>query len=155
MNRKEMRRKDRELTTEEAMRILKNGKFGVMSVMGDDEYPYGIPLHYVIIGNCLYFHSTAEGGYKTSCLERNPKICFTVIETEDGIKCKSAIFFGTARCVPEKREEVLEKMIEKFIPKMAWDSAKNGIPYAKDSICAYELNMEHLTAKYIDKPAGK
>lgn len=154
MNQKEMRRKDRELKAAEAIEILQNGKFGILSVMGDNEYPYGVPLHYVIIGNSLYFHCAAEGGYMTSCLERNPKICFTVVETEDGINCRSAIFFGTARCVSEKREAVLEKLVEKFVPEIAWDNAKSGIPDAKDSICAYELDIRHLTAKRIDKPAN-
>lgn len=152
---REMRRKDRELSTEEAKQILLNGKFGVMSVLGDDGYPYGVPLHYVIIGNNLYFHCTVEGGYKIVCLERNPKISFTVVETEDGIKCKSAIFFGVASCVPDKREMVLSKLIEKFVPEVAWTQAKSGIPFSKDKILAYELKIEHITAKYVDKPAGK
>lgn len=155
MIKKEMRRKDRELYATEAMEILQNGKFGVLSVMGDDGYPYGVPLHYVMIDDSLYFHSTAEGGYKISCLERNPKISFTVIETEDGIKCRSAIFFGVAAPMPKMRESVLEKLVEKFVPQMAWEQAKSGIPFAQNAICAYRLEIEHLTAKLIDKPAGK
>lgn len=155
MVKKEMRRKDRELSESEAKEILKNGKFGVLSVMGDDGYPYGVPLHYVLIDDSIYFHSTAKSGYKTSCLERNPKISFTVIETEDGVKCRSAIFFGTAISVPEMRERVLEKLVEKFVPQMAWEQAKSGIPFAKNAICAYKLGIEQLTAKFIDKPAGK
>lgn len=155
MIKKEMRRKDRELSTAEAEEILRNGKYGVLAVMGDDGYPYGVPLHYVMIDDSLYFHSTTEGGYKISCLERNPKMSFTVIETEDGVKCRSAIFFGVASPVPEMRESVLEKLVEKFVPQMAWEHAKSGIPFAKNSICAYKLEVEHLTAKFIDKPAGK
>lgn len=108
-----------------------------------------------MIDNRLYFHCTAEGGYKVSCLERNSKICFTVVETEDGITGRSAVFFGTAVCVPEKREKVLEKLIEKFVPKIGWEQAKSGIPFSKDSVCAYELSIEQLTAKLISKPTGK
>lgn len=74
----------------------------------------------------LYFHATAEGGYKISCLERNPKISFTVIETKDGIKCRSAIFFGVAISVLEMRESILEKLVEKFVPQMAWAQAKSS-----------------------------
>lgn len=155
MIKKEMRRKDRELSAAEAMGILQIGKFGVLSVMGNDGYPYGVPLHYVLINDSLYFHSTAEGGYKISCLERNPKISFTVIETEDGIKCKSAIFFGVTIPVHEMRKSVLEKLVEKLVPQIAWAQAKSGIPFAKNAICAYKLEIENLTAKFIDKPAGK
>lgn len=155
MMKHEMRRKDRELSAADAKEIFQNGKFGVLSVMGDDGYPYGIPLHYIVIEDNLYFHSTAAGGYKISCLERNPKISFTVIETEDGVKCRSAILFGTAVSVPAMRTCVLEKLVEKFVPPAAWEKAKGGIPFAKDAICAYKLEIESLTAKMIDKPAGK
>lgn len=151
----EMRRKDRELSIEEAKQILLDGKFGIMSVMGEDGCPYGVPLHYVVIGGSLFFHCTAAGGYKIDCLEQNPRISFTVVETDDGIRCRSAILFGTALCVPDKRELVLNGLIEKFVPEAAWAQAKAGIPFSKDKILAYELDIEHLTGKYVDKPAGK
>lgn len=150
-----MRRKDRELSSEEARESLQNGKYGVLSVIGADGYPYGVPLHYVIIDGNLYFHSTREGGYKARSLEQNPKISFTVIDTEDGIKSRSVILFGTAACVPDKREAVLSGLIEKFVPEAAWAQAKEGIPYSIGKISAYELKIECLTAKLVDKPAGK
>lgn len=151
---REMRRKDRELSKEEAKEILKNGKYGVLSVIGEDGYPYGIPLHYVIIDGKPYFHSTKEGGYKADCMKSNPKISFTVIEPLEGVRCKSAILFGKVNLVPEKRGEVLERMVEKFVPQFAWEQAKGGIPYATDNVEAYELNIDYLTAKVIDKPEG-
>lgn len=150
-----MRRKDRELSATQAYEILQKGKYGVLSVIGDDGYPYGIPLHYVIINKNLYFHSTAEGGYKIECLKRNPKISFTVIETHDGVKCKSAIFFGVAIPMPNMQEKVLQHLVEKFVSRTAWEQAKSGIAYAKNAVCVYKLEIEQLTAKFIDKPAGK
>jgi hypothetical protein len=50
------------------------------------------------------------------------------------------------------REEVLAKIVEKFVPPFAWEQAKGGIPFAKDGIEAYEISIDHLTAKVIDKP---
>jgi len=152
---KDMRRKDRQLSTDEAMELLQNGKYGVMSVVSEDDYPYGVPLHYVMMDGKLYFHCSAFGGHKTDCLKYNPKISFTVLEPQEGMRCKSVIFFGTARPVSEKRVGILEKIVEKFVPEIAWEQAKNGIPFAKDNIEAYELTIEHLTAKVIDKPDGR
>ena len=43
MNEK-MRRKDRETTEERAYEILKNGEYGILSTIGEDGYPYGVPL---------------------------------------------------------------------------------------------------------------
>lgn len=139
----------------EAMEILQKGKYRVMSVVGGDGYPYGVPLHYVMMDGKLYFHCAVDGGHKTDCLNHNPKISFTVIEPQEGMRCRSAIFFGAARPVPEKRAIVLEKIVEKFIPELAWTQAKGGIPFAKDKIEAYEITLDRLTAKFIDKSDGQ
>lgn len=152
---KNLRRQDRALSNEETYEILKKGKFGILSVVGENGYPYGMPIHYVILDNSLYFHCSSSGGQKIDALKSNAKICFTVIETEDGIKSRSAIFFGTAKEVKEKRQMVLEKLVEKFVPEIAWESAKQGIPYALDNVLAFELSIEYLTGKWIDKPEGR
>lgn len=151
---KNLRRQDRVLSNEDAKAILKRGKYGVLSVIGENGYPYGIPIHYIMSENSLYFHCSSAGGHKVDALKNNSKICFTVIETEDEIKSKSVIFFGTANVVNEKRKLVLEKLVEKFVPEIAWENAKQGIPHALDNIFAYELNIEHLSGKWIDKPEG-
>lgn len=152
---KEMRRKDREMSRDAAMEILNNGKYGVMAVVGDDGYPYGIPLHYVVIDGELYFHSAADGGHKTECFTHNPKASFTVIETEDGVKSKSAILFGTVELMPDMHVTVLEKMVEKFVPPFAWEQAKSGAQFAQNGIIAYRIKADHMTAKWIDKPEQK
>ena len=41
---REMRRKKQQLEESECVEILKNEKRGVLSVIGDDGYPYGIPM---------------------------------------------------------------------------------------------------------------
>jgi nitroimidazol reductase NimA-like FMN-containing flavoprotein (pyridoxamine 5'-phosphate oxidase superfamily) len=149
---KEMRRKDRELSSEVADEILAGGKYGVMAVVGENGYPYGVPLHYVVIDGNVYFHSTIEGGHKTECFAHNPKVSFTVIESEDGIKARSVIIFGTVEAVSDMRSAVLEKLIEKFVPPFAWEQAKAGVPYAQNGIMAYRLKAKHITAKFVDKP---
>ena len=44
---REMRRKMQALTAEETAEILKRNTSGVLSLNGDDGYPYGVPLSYV------------------------------------------------------------------------------------------------------------
>lgn len=149
---KEMRRKDRELTRDAAMEILNKGKYGVLAVAGTDGYPYGVPLHYVLIDGNICFHSAAAGGHKTECFSHNAKACFTVIETKNGIKARSTIIFGTVEMVPEMKVIVLEKLVEKFVPRFAWRFAKPGIQSAQNNFIAYRLKPEHITAKFIDRP---
>ena len=50
MNEK-MRRKDRETTEERAYEILKNGEYGILSTIGEDGYPYGVPVNFAVEGN--------------------------------------------------------------------------------------------------------
>lgn len=152
---KKMRRKDRELPREAAVEILNKGKFGVMALVGENGYPYGVPLHYVVIDGDLYFHSSADGGHKTECFAHNSKASFTVVETKNSIKARSAIAFGTIEIMTDKRIDVVEKLVEKFVPKFAWKMAKAGIQPAQDKLIAYRLKIEHITAKFIDKPSGK
>ena len=59
---RKMRRFKQEISLEECIEILTNEKRGVLSVIGDDGYPYGIPInHYYKNDNCIYFHGAKEG----------------------------------------------------------------------------------------------
>ena len=43
---RKMIRAKQQLTREECIEILKTEKRGVLSVLGDDSYPYGMPLNH-------------------------------------------------------------------------------------------------------------
>lgn len=45
-----MRRFKQQLSAEETERILQTGKYCVMAVSGDDDYPYAVPVNYVYDG---------------------------------------------------------------------------------------------------------
>lgn len=152
---KTLKRQDRALSNEETTELLRNGKYGVLSLLGEQGYPYGVPIHYVLHDNCIYFHSSAQIGHKAEAIKENAKASFTRIETEDGIKSKSVICFGKVIMVKEKRQMVLEKMVERFVPEQGWEQAKKGIPYALDQVSAYAFQIEHQSGKWIDKPAGR
>ena len=56
-----MRRKRQELTETECIEILEKATSGVLSLLGDDGYPYGVPITPVLVGRKLYFHSAIKG----------------------------------------------------------------------------------------------
>ncbi|MHC4207121.1 MAG: pyridoxamine 5'-phosphate oxidase family protein, partial [Planctomycetota bacterium] len=58
---KELRRKDRAITEEEAMTLLSSAEYGVLSTVSDNGEPYGVPLNFCIIDHCIYFHCAIEG----------------------------------------------------------------------------------------------
>jgi nitroimidazol reductase NimA-like FMN-containing flavoprotein (pyridoxamine 5'-phosphate oxidase superfamily) len=58
---REIRLKDRVVDDEKAVEIIKKGSYGVLSTIGADGYPYGVPLNYTYFNNCICFHCAQEG----------------------------------------------------------------------------------------------
>ena len=78
-----MRRIKQQLSEDEALEVLKNAKRGVLSVIGDDGWPYGIHLNPYWEDGRLYFHG-AKSGHKIDALRRDARTSFTDID--DGVK---------------------------------------------------------------------
>ena len=97
-----MRRKDRELTPEQAWEIVDQCSEGVVAMMDEDGAPYAVPVNLVREENRMYFHS-AMAGKKTDCLRGSPRVCVTCVERgaeidQPGLTTRyaSAILTGTA-----------------------------------------------------------
>lgn len=56
-----MRRFKQYLPHSEVERILQQGKYCVIAVSGDDDYPYAVPVNYVYDGKVIYLHSASAG----------------------------------------------------------------------------------------------
>ena len=56
---REMRRKDRQVTQEEALKILKKAEYGILATSDEQNLPYGVPLSYAYEDHCIYFHCAA------------------------------------------------------------------------------------------------
>lgn len=57
---REMRRKRQQLSEEESIGILQKATAGTLALLGDNGYPYAVPISYVYANGKLYFHSLAE-----------------------------------------------------------------------------------------------
>ena len=68
---RELTRKKQKLSLEECKSILKMEKRGVLSVYGDNGYPYGMPMNhfYDERDGKIYFHGAKEG-HKIDALSR-------------------------------------------------------------------------------------
>ena len=66
---REVARKKQALTSEQIIEILKAEKRGVLSVCGDNGYPYGLPINfwYNEENGYIYFHS-GKKGHKTDAV---------------------------------------------------------------------------------------
>lgn len=105
---RELSRKNKQLSGEECIKVLKNSTRGVLSVNGDEGYPYGMPMNhfYNDTDGCIYFHC-GKFGHRTDSLKKSDKVSFCVfdngIREENGwaYNVKSVIVFGKAELVED------------------------------------------------------
>lgn len=116
----QMRRKDRETDETTAKEILKNAQSGVLSTIGRDGYPYGVPVNYIIDGNKIYFHCAWNVGHKIENIKYSDKVCFTAVEASEVVpegrftRYRSAIVFGKAKRMTDDRHHALELLLDKY-----------------------------------------
>ena len=74
---REMRRSKQQLSQEECTEILKQEVRGVLSVLGEDGYPYGMPLDhwYDEKNGKIYFHGAKEG-HKIDAIKACDKVSY-------------------------------------------------------------------------------
>ncbi len=147
----EMRRIDRKLTETEAIEILERCEYGILSTIGEDGYPYGVPVSYVMSSNKIYLHAAKGVGKKFTNIQNNPKVCFTVVGNTEvlpsqfGTKYESVIIFGEAKVLQDKCS-ALEKMVEKYSMEYKEAGAKY-IDAAMDKVDIYEITIEFISGK--------
>ena len=122
-----IRRQDRLLTAEEAYTLLKEGEYGVLSMITPEGTPYGVPVNYVWDGDGAIYIHCASDGRKLNCIRHNPCVSFCV----GGHTCVPPDKFTTAyksivlACRAEtgldedERWRALRMIIQKYSPQFA------------------------------------
>ena len=155
---RELRRKKQELSRQECLEVLINEKRGVLSVNGDDGYPYGMPLNhfYNEEDGCLYFHG-GKIGHRIDAIKRNDKVSYCVYdegylkEGDWALNVKSVIVFGKMTFIEDKDEIVrISKLIsDKFnAPK---EYVEDEINTALNATLCLKLNIEHISGKLVNE----
>ena len=151
---REMRRKKQQLTDAECIDILARNTSGVLAVLGDDDYPYAVPLSYYSDTNKIYFHC-AKSGHKLDAIQRNCKSSFCVIDQDLIIPAeyttyfRSVIVFGRIRVLQDEQEKraAIEKLAIKYAPDDSIDGRQQAIDREWAPLCMLEMNIEHMTGK--------
>ena len=149
-----MRRIKQQLSEEEALEVLKNAKRGVLSVIGDDGWPYGVYLNPHYENGKIYFHS-ARVGHKIDALRNDVRASFTIID--EGIKdeggwaytFKSVVVFGKVEFVENQNEaiEICRRLARRFNPSEA--DIEDEIRRAASHVQVFALVPEHITCKRV------
>jgi len=151
---REIARKKQALSREESIGLLKTEMRGVLSLVGDDGYPYGLPIDhwYNEEDGCLYFHSGPKG-HKIDAMRENPKASFCIYDRgyrEEGdwaLHIKSVIVFGKIEIVEDhaKAIELTRALSFKYTPDAAY--IQEEIDKYGHEVLVFRLVPEHITGK--------
>lgn len=155
---RKMRRSRQQIPEEECLEVLKQEKRGVLSVLGDDGYPYGIPLDhwYSEKDRRLYFHG-AKTGHKIDAISACDKVSYCVMdegfrkEGEWALNIRSVVVFGRMRVVQdeEKKREICTGICRKFTDDEEYLAKEFRRSFA--SVNCLELIPEHMTGKLVNE----
>lgn len=155
---RKMRRIKQQITEDECIRILKENPRGVLSMIGDDGYPYGIPLnhYYSEDDGVLYFHC-AKTGHKLDAIKACDKVSFCVYdkgyrkEGEWALNINSVVIFGRMKLVTdeEKTREFCINLARKFTDDEEY--LEKELKYSLPNVQCLELIPEHITGKLVNE----
>lgn len=155
---RKMRRFKQQLTEEECRQILRQEPRGVLAVLGDDAYPYALPMDFVYDDETghLFFHCAKEG-HKLDAVRRHDKVSFCVYdrgfrrEGEWALNIRSVIVFGRMREVRAGKE--IERRVRqlglKYYPSA--EDVEKEMAQAANRVLCLELVPEYVTGKIVNE----
>lgn len=145
--------KENALDDKETIEIIIKGSFGVLSTIGEDGYPYGVPLNYTYFNDCICFHCALEG-HKIENIDFNDKVSFCVVTKSDVLAnefdtdYESAIAFGKAFVVTDDSEK--KDILLSVLNKYSSEYIKAGENYMKkfwDETKVVKIKIDYLSGK--------
>lgn len=155
---RELNRIKQKLSMEESIAILQQEPRGVLSVIGDDGYPYGMPMDhwYNDTDGCLYFHSNKKG-HKVDAMNRCSKASYCVYdqgflrEGEWALNIRSVIVFGRIEIVEDYNTAmaIVRQLSLKYTDDIAYIDRE--IQQSGKNTLVFRLVPEHITGKLVNE----
>ncbi len=150
-----MRRFRQQLPEEECLALLETQPRGVLAVLGDEDYPYAVPVDFLYRDGKLYFHGAREG-HKLDAVRRHDKVSLCV--TDEGYRregdwaltFRSVIVFGRIRPMAFDEpgiEELLRALGNKYNPDP--EDVERELRGALARVQMLELTVEHMSGKRV------
>jgi len=153
-----MRRFKQQIGEEDCIRILKEEPRGVLSLLGEDGYPYGIPLNhwYCEEDGKIYFHGAREG-HKIDALKACDKVSYCVYdqgyrkEGEWALNINSVVIFGRIAFVTDedKARMICDRLSRKFTDDEEY--IQHELAHHLSRVLCLELTIEHMTGKLVNE----
>lgn len=153
-----MRRFKQAVPETECKKILTEAKRGTFSVIGNDGYPYSLPINFYFDekDGRIYFHGAREG-HKVEAIMNCDKVCFTAWNEgfrEEGRwewNVTSVIVFGRAKIIEDREttEDRVRKLALKYYPTR--EEAEEDLARAIDRVQLFAIDIEHMTGKLVNE----
>ncbi len=148
-----MRRLRQQLSDDESISILQKSTAGTLALLGDNDYPYAVPISYVYADGRLYFHS-ALSGHKIDAIRNHDKASFCVIAQDDVQPEKyttffrSVIAFGRIHIIEDEAEKLqtARKLGNRYNPNHE-EALQKELENGLSRMMMIRLDIEHLTGK--------
>ncbi len=155
---REMIRKKQQLPEEECIRILQEEKRGVLAVLGDDDYPYTMPInhYYNEEDGKIYFHG-GKTGHKIDAMRRHDKVSFCVYdegyrkEGEWALNIRSVIVFGRVEFIEDRETtyRIAEALSRRFTDDDEYIA--HELKYSGPGTLMFALVPEHMSGKLVNE----
>ena len=135
--------------------LLQQQLVGTLSLI-TDEGPQCVPVNYLYLEKCIYFHCALDGR-KIRSIQRDNRVCFLVVQIGPQAlwdkRCgitqiyKSIVCFGTAEIISDfnMKKNILIKMTEKYIPKeYNYSSMKDEHIHITNIV---KIDIDHISGK--------
>ncbi len=150
---RDMRRKRQQLSNEDSIAILEKATSGTLALLGDNGYPYAVPISYVYADGKLYFHSALEG-HKVDAIRNCDKASFCVVEQDNVVPRKyttyyrSVIAFGRIHIIEDENEklETARMLGNRYNPNDE-ESLQKELAHGFSRMQMIRFDIEHLTGK--------
>lgn len=150
-----LRRTKQALPEEICKALLHRLPRGVLSLLGEEGYPYGIPMnhYYIEEKNALYFHGAKEG-HKIEAMLHHPKAGYCCIDEgerqgEDWpLHFQSVIVFGEMEEVRDEaeKEAFCRLLCQKFNDNPAYiEKELKGLAHTR----CWRLHIAHISGKRV------
>lgn len=131
-----VRRRDRLMDEESARRLLREGEYGVLSLVRADGSAYGVPVSYVWDGEEVVYIHCAPEGEKLRCISGAQMVSFCVV--------------GATNVVPDKFTTAYESIVAKCSARIGL-TAEERMHALKLIVAKYSADYQTVGKKYAEK----
>ena len=133
--------------------ILQKATAGTLALLGDNDYPYAVPISYIYANGKIFFHS-ALSGHKVDAIRKCDKASFCVIAQDEVHPEKyttffrSVIAFGRIHIIEDEGEKLATARIfgNRYNPNQE-EALQKELESGMSRMLMIRFDIEHLTGK--------